>query len=165
MRPYVVTDFKYPDIYAPRDASIQTVILKFMGSDGSEQCDEIIDPNCSGTGLDWNLCKSHPEAHFIWFAITHFAHFLNKLQSTLTISSTSVGLLTHDLVTKFFTPQADPERIIVPVSIINGITGAISSAWAPAGVAAGVGTIVNGILTQAGLDKPEYVLPCHQCSY
>ena len=46
-------------------------------------------------------------------------------------------------------------QLIMPVGILSGIAAAISAAWPPAAVAAGAGSIVNGILTQAGLNKPE----------
>ena len=46
---------------------IQSLILNLMGNDGSEKCDEITVVVCSGTGLNWNKCKDHPEATFVWF--------------------------------------------------------------------------------------------------
>jgi hypothetical protein len=147
-------DWKYPNLNKAQD-NIQSIILTLMGSDGSEQCDEIIDPNCGGTGLDWNLCTKHPEAHFVFFAMTHWAHFLNKLQSTLTISTTSITSLTHDIVTQFYTAQSDPTKLIVPVSIVSGIAGALSAAFPPAAVVAGAGALANGILTQAALDRAK----------
>ena len=136
---------------------IQSIVLNLMGHDGSEKCDEIIDPVCTGTGLDYSLCKQHPEAHFVWFAITHWAHFLNKLQTTLTISALSVGTLTHDLVTKFYTPETNPTSLIMPVSIAAGFAAMLSAAYPPAAIAAGVGGMVNGILTQSGLSAPKLV--------
>ena len=126
-----------------------------MGNDGGEKCDEISDPGCTGTGLDFNLCKTHPKAHFTWFAITHFARFLNKLQDTFTATTVSIGLSTSDLVKKFYVPREDPSKLILPISIGAGLAAALSAAWPPAAVVAGAGSIINGALTQAGLDKPE----------
>ena len=154
LEPYMQNNWKYPDS-STAQTDIQSVILKMMGNDGSEKCDEITVSVCSGTGLDWNKCNDHPEATFVWFATTHWAQFLSKMQSTLTISTTAIEGFTSDIVKKFYTPQDDPSKLIVPISIVSGIAAAISAVFPPAAVAAGAGSIANGILTQAGLDKPE----------
>ena len=91
-------------------------------------------------------------------ATTHWAQFLSKMQFSLTISHSAVEGLTSNIVKKFYTPQDNPQKLIVPVSIVSGIAGAISGVNPPAAVAAGAGSVANGILTQAGLDKPEYVI-------
>lgn len=148
-------DWDYLDVKAD---DIQTVVLTEAGNEGAEKCDEILDPNCSGTGLDINLCRKYPEAHFVWFAITHWAAFMNKLHGTFDDSTISLSALTSSLVKQFYTPQSDPSQLIMPVSILSGLAAALSAAYPPAAVAAGAGSIVNGVLTQAGLNIPEYGL-------
>lgn len=151
MQPYIENGFKAQD--GTQYKNIQSIILFLMGADGSDQCDEITDPNCSGQGLNWEKCKSHPEAHFLWFANTHWAHYLNKLQSSLTISDLSTSL--HKMTTQFFTPQKDPQQLLVPFSIVGGIAGAIGTVWAPGGIISGVASIASGFVIQAGLDRAE----------
>ncbi|KAG8532949.1 uncharacterized protein KY384_002827 [Bacidia gigantensis] len=133
----------------------QSLILHLMGNDGGEKCDEISDPGCSGTGLDYNLCKEHPKAHFAWFAMTHFARFLGKLQSTFTTSTVAAGLQTSDLVSQFYVAREDLSDLVFPISFLSGIAAAISAAYPPAAVVAGAGSIINGALTEAGLTRPD----------
>ncbi|KAG8529114.1 uncharacterized protein KY384_005749 [Bacidia gigantensis] len=131
--------------------NIQQIILHFAGNEGAEQCDEISSPVCQGTGLDFNLCMQHPEAHFVFFAITHFANWLHKLQNTFTYSTVAAGLSTATLVKQFFTPQVDPSTLVLPVAIINGLFGALSLGIPAATLGSSAATIVSGVLTQKGL--------------
>ena len=133
----------------------QTFILRHAGNEGIEKCDEISNLGCTGTGMDFNLCKQYPEAHFVWFGITHFARFLNKLQYTFLSSTVSTGLSTSALVNQFYTPRESPSNLIMPVSIASGFAAAISAIYPPAAVAAGAGSIANGVLTQAGLEATK----------
>ena len=135
--------------------SFQSVILHLAGNEGTEQCDEISSQVCTGAGLEYSLCTAHPEAHFVWFAITHFANWLHKLQQTFTYSTISVGLSTATLVKQFFTPREDPAKLILPVAIINGLATSLSLVVKPASFGSAAATIVGGVLTQAGLDTPE----------
>lgn len=73
------------------------------------------------------------------------------------MSTLSVGTLTHDLVTKFYTPQTNPTNLIMPVSIASGFAAMLSAAFPLAAIPAGVGAMVNGILTQSGLNAPKLV--------
>ncbi|KAL8826888.1 MAG: hypothetical protein Q9191_003523 [Dirinaria sp. TL-2023a] len=122
---------------------VQTVVPTKAGNEGAEKCDEILDPNCSGTGLDINLCRQYPEAHFLWFAISHWAHFMNKLHGTFDDSTISLKSLTSTLVKQFFIPQSDPSQLIMAVGILSGIAAAISPAWPSAAVAAASGTFAS----------------------
>ena len=126
-----------------------------MGNEGVEKCAELSGIQCSGDSVDYNLCLAHPKAHFVWFAVTHFAQFLSKLEHAFTTGTISVGFAKSDLVKKFYVSRKEPSELIFPVSIFNGIAAALSAAFPPAAVAAGGGTIIAGALTQAALDKPE----------
>ena len=153
-KPWVVSNWNYHGIQA---TDIQTVVLYEASKEGVSKCDEITDPNCSGTGWDYNLCTQSPQAHFVWFAITNWANYFNKLYEAFASSTISLTSLTSDLVSQFYTPQEDPSNLILPVSVVSGLAAALSVAWPPAAIAAGAGSVINGALTQAGLDKPEYV--------
>ena len=59
------------------------------------------------------------------------------------------------MVTNFFTPQSEPSELIMPVSVVAGIAGVLSGAWPAFALPAGAGAIINGALTQAGMDKAE----------
>lgn len=137
--------------------NIQDVILEAAGPEGVNECELILMPVCSTSGLDRNLCLKYPSVHFIWIALTNWANFLSDLHNAFTDSTISIDTLTSTLVTDFFTPQQPPTKLIVPISIINGFFGILSvlPKFGPAGAVSGVATIANGILTQAGLDAPK----------
>lgn len=152
VKPYVVMNWtngptKFPDI--------QQIIIKLMGDDGVQSCDEITDPICEATGRSWPLCNQHPEAHFVFIALTNWANFLNKLHQTLLDSTVSLTALTGTLREQFYTPAEDPSRLLVPIGIVSGIAGAISGFYGPVAIVAGAGSIINAIITQAGLDQVE----------
>lgn len=64
---------------------MQEIFLREAGNEGVGKCDEVTNPGCVDTGADWNLCKEHPKAHFVWFAMVHFASYLNKLHGAYNI--------------------------------------------------------------------------------
>ena len=153
------------NLYGIQATDIQTVVLYEASKDGVAKCNEITNPSCSATGTDWNLCNKSPQAHFVWFAITNWANYFNKLYEAFSSSTISLTSLTSTLVKQFYTPQQDPTNLILPVSIVSGLAAALSSVWPPAAVAAGAGGIINGALTQAGLNKPEYVIHTYPRAY
>ena len=107
--------------------------------------------------MDPNLCRQNPQAHFAWFGIVHYARYLNKLQYGFLTGTASTGLQTSALVKEFYVSRQDPSELILPVSIISGAAAALSAVFPPAAVVAGAGSVINGALTQAGLNKPESV--------
>ncbi|KAG8531866.1 uncharacterized protein KY384_003502 [Bacidia gigantensis] len=134
---------------------IQTVFLTEAGNEGVGKCDEITNPRCTETGADYGLCTQHPDAHFAWFAIINFANYLNKIHETL---QNNLGLLTalaSDTVKQFYTTRANPQKLIVPFSITGGIFAILSLIFPPAGLIAGGASIINGVITQAALDRPD----------
>lgn len=46
----------------------------------------------------------------------------------------------------------------MPISVVAGLAGILSGAWPAAALPAGAGAIINGALTQTGLDKAKSVL-------
>lgn len=144
------------DLNGIQATDIQSVVLYEASKEGLSKCDEITDPNCGGNGWDYSLCQKSPEAHFVWFAITNWANYFNKLYNAFSSSTISLSGLTSTLVTQFYTPQTPPTNLILPVSIISGLAAGISAAWPPAALVAGAGGIINGALTQAGLNAPKF---------
>lgn len=137
---------------------IQSVVLYEASKEGLSKCNEISLPNCGGNGWDYGLCQKSPEAHFVWFAITNWANYFSKLHNAFTDSRVSLVAKTSNLVKEFYTPQTNPTNLILPVSIVSGFAAAISAAWPPAAVVAGAGGIINGALTQAGLNRAKYAI-------
>ncbi|KAL8989841.1 MAG: hypothetical protein Q9169_008270 [Polycauliona sp. 2 TL-2023] len=135
--------------------NIQDLILELAGKQGVGQCDEITNPNCGATGLDYSLCKQHPSVTFMWIALTNWANFLNKVYESFQSSTLSITALTSDLVEQFFTPQRDPRNLLIPVGIVNGLAGILAVAWGPIGIIGGIGAIFAAFITQAGFDRPD----------
>ena len=116
------------DLNEIKASNIQIMIPIEVGNEGAKTYDKILDPNCFGIDLDINFYRQHSEAHFVWFAITHWAHFMNKLHDTFDDSTISLMSLIRILVKQFFTPQSDLSQLIMRVGILSGIAGVISAA-------------------------------------
>ncbi|KAG8527283.1 uncharacterized protein KY384_008027 [Bacidia gigantensis] len=140
---------------ANTSTNIQDLMLHVAGNEGAGICGPISVPNCGSTGYSHDLCLKYPEAHFAIWTINNFANWLSIVQHRLTDSAVSVGFSTNDFVKAFFTPTQNPSQLIVPVSIIGGIAAIVSSVTPVGAVIAGIAGIVNGILTQEGLNRPD----------
>ena len=148
-------DWHFDEAKTEPIADYQSMILHVMGNEGTEKCDEPSNPGCTGVGLEYRLCTSHPRAHFLWFAITHLARFLGKMSDTFVDSTVHVGLSTSALVHQFYVPREDPSRLIQPLGIAGGIAAALTLKVPQAAIGAGVGAIAAAALTGAALTKPE----------
>ncbi|KAL8744904.1 MAG: hypothetical protein Q9190_002909 [Brigantiaea leucoxantha] len=150
-RPYTVLEWKYT-FEGETIPDIQSLILQEAG-EGKSKCDKIQEDSCSTDGYDRQQCLDHPELHFVWAGVVNFAHFLYDLYQGFLASTVSIS--TGDFVQHFYHPQQDPTQLIVPISILSGIAGALSGTWPIFAIPAGAGAVINGALTQSGLDQAD----------
>ena len=158
VKPYVVDEWKYDGLTF---TDVQQIIIHEMDNDSVGKCEEIESPGCVDTGYDWDLCNKTPEAHFVFFAMVHWANYLNALMEVLQNAEIYLQGNSYNLVGQFFTPGEDLTDLIVAINVIAGVAGVLAAQWSAFSALNGGATIIAALLS---LDTPpEYVsLPSNQ---
>lgn len=133
-------------------SDIQEAAL-YWSQNGVDQCTNVSDP-CD-PGVDYNQCLKYPEATFLWYAITYLSDYIVEMMSGVQ-NCDVLGLnWADDKIGQFYTLPFNPDSDIEPISIAGGIFAALSTVIPPAAIGAGAASMLNGVLTEAGLNAIE----------